>query len=121
MAAAEPEPGTVSPELVAFQEAKAKGKDKKLACVEVAGKMFVLYKNLLSENACHKWTTIVESQVDADTWTDLTDTVHTVARSPSYQSFGDCVKFRLLTVFPFDAAEQERYYVNVHLKSLLVC
>ena len=104
------------PELEAFQEAKSKIRDKNLACTEVAGKMFVLYKNLLSKNACHKWTTIVESQVDADTWTDSTVTVHTVAQSPSYKSFKDCVEFHLLTVFPLDAAEQERYYINVHLK-----
>ena len=116
IAAEEPPAGTVLPELEAFQEAKAKVRDKNLACAEVAGKMFVLYKNLLSKNARHKWTTIVESQVDADSWTDLTGTVHMVARSPLYQSFKDCVKFHLLTVFPLDSAEQERYYINVHLK-----
>ena len=62
--------------------------------------------------------TIVERQVDADARTDLTGIVHTIARSPSYQSFKDCVTFHLLTVFPQDATEQERYYVyvNVHLK-----
>jgi len=54
MAADEPLAGTVSPELVAFQEAESNVNDKNLACVEVAGKMFVLYKNLLSENARHK-------------------------------------------------------------------
>ena len=54
MAADEPLAGTVSPELVAFQEAESNVNDKNLACVEVAGKMFVLYKNLLSENAHHK-------------------------------------------------------------------
>ena len=116
--------GTVSPELEAFREAKAQLRDKNLACAEVARKMFVIYKNLLSENAWHKWTTIVESQVDADTWTDLIGTVHTVARSPSYQSFEDCVKFHLLTVFPLDSTEQERYYINVHLKKptrVLIC
>jgi hypothetical protein len=108
MAAPEPPAGTVSPELETFQEAKAKVRDKNLACSEVAGKMLFLYENLLSKNARHKWTTIVESQVDADTWTDLTGPVHTVARSPLYQSFEDCVKFHLLTVFSLDAAEQER-------------
>ena len=82
MAADEPLAGTVLPELVAFQEAKSNVNNKNLACVEIAGKMFVLYKNLLSKNALHKWTTIVESQADADTWTDLTGTVHTVAGSP---------------------------------------
>ena len=43
-------------------------------------------------------------------------TVHAVPRSPWLQSFEDCVTFHLLTVFPQDAADQERYYVNVHLK-----
>ena len=32
------------------------------------------------------------------------------------QSFEDCITFHLLTVFPQDAAEKERYYVNAHLK-----
>jgi len=109
---------------VAFQESEVKVRDKNLACAEVGGKMFVLYKNLLSENARHKWTTIVDSQVDADTWTDLQGTVHTGARCLSYQSFEDCVKFHLLTVFPLDAAEQERHYLFVHLKKpthVLIC
>ena len=79
MAAPEPPAGTVSPELETFHEAEAKVKEKDLACREVAGKMFVLYKNLLRENARHKWTTIVDSQVNADMWTDLQGTVHTVA------------------------------------------
>ena len=125
-AAPEPQDGTVSTELEAYQDAETKTKvrEKNLVCTEVAGKMFVLYKNLLSNNARYKWTTIVESQANADTWTDLTGTVHTVARSPSYQSFEDCVKFHLLCVFPLDAAEQERYYINVHLKKptrVLIC
>ena len=66
----------------------------------------------------------MESQVKADTWTDLTSIVHTTAGSPLYQSFEDCVTFHLLTVFPLDATEQERYYVNVHLKKpthVLIC
>ena len=57
------------------------------------------------------------SQIGANPWTDLKGTpVHTVAQSLSAQSFEDCVTFHLLTVFPLDAAEQERFYVNVHLK-----
>ena len=71
--------GAASPELEAWEEAEAKVRDKNLACAEVARKMFVLYENLLSENARHKWTTIVDSQVDADNWKDL----NAVARSPS--------------------------------------
>jgi len=96
--------------------AERKVLEKNLAMVEVARKMFVLYENLLSENARHKWTTVMESQDDAMTWKDLRGTEHTVARVHSLQSFEDCVKFHLLSVFPPDAAEQERYYINVHLK-----
>jgi hypothetical protein len=114
--APEPAVGTVSPELEAFREAEAKVRDKDLNCDEVAGKMFVLYKNLLSKNTQHKWTTIVDFRVDADMWTDLKGIVHDLAHRPLYQSFKDCVKFHLLSVFPLDAAEQERYYINVHLK-----
>ncbi len=91
---------------------------------EVARKMFVLYKNLLSKNARHKWTTVVESQVDAPTWTELKGILHTVARVPLLQSFEDCVKFHLLSVFPLNTAEQERYHINVHLKKptqVLIC
>ena len=82
--------------------------------------MFVLYENLLSENARIKWSTIVASQIGANPWTDLKGTVHTVAQSPSAQSFEDCVTLHLLTVFPQDSAEQKRYYVNLHLKTPLV-
>jgi len=66
----------------------------------------------------------VDSQVDADTWTDLKGIVHDLARRPLYQSFEDCVKFHLLSVFPLDATEQERCYINVHLKKptcVLIC
>jgi len=61
---------TAGPELAACGIAEAKVLEKNLAMTEVARKMFVLYKNLLSENSRHKWTTIVESQVDAQMWKD---------------------------------------------------
>ena len=43
MAAKEPLPGTVSPELQASREAERKVNDKNLACAEVAGKIFVFF------------------------------------------------------------------------------
>ena len=101
---------------MAFKAADKIVVDKNLECIEVAGKMFVLYKNLLSKSAQSKWNNILASQIDANLWTDLKGTVHAVSQSLSVQSFEDCVTFHLLTVFPQDAAEQERYYMNVHLK-----
>ncbi len=70
------------PELAACAIAEAKVVEKNLAMAEVARKMFVLYENLLSENARHKWTTVVESQVDATTWKDLRVTEHRVCEGP---------------------------------------
>ena len=75
--------------------------------------MFALYKNLLSEDAWSKWSNIVASQIGAIQWTDLKGKVRNLAREPLVQSFEDCVTFHLLTVFPQDAAEQEKYYINV--------
>ena len=54
LAAAQPLDGTESPEFVAFKAADKILIGKNLACAEVAGKMFVLYKNLLSKNALSK-------------------------------------------------------------------
>ena len=76
LAAVQPLDGTESPEFVAFKVTDKNVVDKNLACAEVAGKMFVLYKNLLSKNARSKWTNIVASQIDANPWTDLKGTVH---------------------------------------------
>ena len=48
-AAPAPPAGTALPELEAWEESKAKVRDKNLACSEVTRKMFFLYKNLLSK------------------------------------------------------------------------
>ena len=105
-----------SSQLTAVKEAEEKIVIANLKSVAVAEKMFVLYKNLLSENAQTKWDTIVDSQIGANPWTDLGGKVHDQSQVPLVQSFKDCVTFHLLTVFPQDTAEKERYYVNVHLK-----
>jgi len=64
------------PELIAVKYAEKKMIMANLKCVAVAGKMFVLYKNLLSENSQTKWATIVDSQIKANPWTDLGGKVH---------------------------------------------
>jgi hypothetical protein len=37
-------------------------------------------------------------------------------RGMSCESFNDCVMFHLLTAFPINAAEQEKYYITNVLK-----
>ena len=79
------------PELEAYKELEVKVIEKNLDLYKVAGKMFVLYKNLLSKNAQIKRSTIVASLIRASPWTDLKGTVHTVAQSPLAQPFEECV------------------------------
>ena len=66
----------------------------------------------------------MSSQIGANPWTDLGGQVHNQSQIPLVQSFEDCETFHLLAIFPQNAAEQERYYVNVHLKKperVLIC
>ena len=67
---------------------------------------------LLGENARVKWSRIVDSQIGAATWTDLQGNVQNNAREHYVDSFRECVKFHLLTVFAHDAAEQQKYYIR---------
>ena len=79
-------------------------------------KFFALYETLLGDNVRAKWKRIVSTQVGIAPWTDLYGTVHVTAREPSNTAFNDCVTFHLLSVFPNDAAERQKYYINHQLK-----
>jgi hypothetical protein len=78
--------------------------------------MFQLYANLLSINARYAWNKIVQEQTNANPYTDLQGLTRKGPRGMSRKSFDDCVMFHLLTVFPNNAAEQERYYITNVLK-----
>ena len=78
--------------------------------------IFGLYENLLDETALLKWNKIVQKQIGVTLWTGLNGNVHTdKARPKTVMSFKDCVKFHLLQVFPNDAVERQKYYLNNHL------
>jgi hypothetical protein len=78
--------------------------------------MFQLYANLLSSNAKYAWNKIVQEQTASDLYTDLQGCSKKETRGFLCKSFNDCVMFHLLTVFPNNAAEQERYYIMNVLK-----
>jgi hypothetical protein len=78
--------------------------------------MFQLYANLLSVNARYAWNKIVQEQTEADPYQDLQGLTRKGPRGMSRASFEDCVMFHILTVFPNNAAEQERYYNTNVLK-----
>ena len=49
-------------------------------------------------------------------WTDLQGNVHNEVREHLPDSVRDCVKFHLLSVFLYDAAEHQKYYISHYLK-----
>ncbi len=83
---------------------------------KAAEDMFQLYANLLSVNTRYAWNRIVQKQTDAGPYTDLQGLTRKGPRGMSRKTFEDCVMFHLLTVFPNNAAEQERYYITNVLK-----
>ncbi len=81
-----------------------------------ATKMFQFYANLVSLDAKYAWNKIVQEQMEADPYKDLKGVSRKGPRGLSQESFDDCVMFHLLTVFPNNAAEQEKYYLSNVLK-----
>ncbi len=85
--------------------AKETTKNKKEAA---ATKMFQFYMNLLSSDAKYTWNKIVREQTEADPFKDLQGVSRKGPRGLLLESFDKCVMFYLLTVFPNNAAEQEK-------------
>ncbi len=83
-----------------------------------AKEMFQFYANLLSANAKYAWNKIVKEQTDTDPYKDLQGVSRKGPRGLSRESFDDCIMFHHLTMFPNNAAEQEKYYLSNVLKKL---
>jgi hypothetical protein len=79
-------------------------------------KMFQFYANLLSLNAKYLWNKIVREQTEADLFKDLQGMSRKGPRRLTRASFNDCIIIHLLTVFPNNTAEQEKYYLSNMLK-----
>jgi hypothetical protein len=72
----------------------------------------MFYSNLLSLESKYAWNKIVIKQTEGDPYVNLQG----VSLGMSCKSFNDCVMFHLLTAFPINAAEQEKYYILNVLK-----
>jgi hypothetical protein len=81
-----------------------------------ATKMFQFYVNLLSSNTKYVWNKIVQEQTKGAPYKDLKGVFKRGPRGLTRESFDDCVMFHLLTVFPNNAAVQEKYYPSNVLK-----
>jgi hypothetical protein len=103
-----------------FQEDLEKAKQAqgiaKGAMTAAASKMFTFYSNLLSPESKYAWNKIVCKQTESDPFVNLQGDSLEGPRGVSRKLFNDCIMFYLLTAFPINAAEQEKYYISNILK-----
>jgi hypothetical protein len=78
--------------------------------------MFVFYSNLLSPESKYAWNKIIVKQMESDPYVNLQGVSLESPRGMSHKLFNDCVMFHLLTAFPINAVEQEKYYISNVLK-----
>ncbi len=99
-----------------LQKAKQAQRIAKGAMTAVASKMFSFYSNLLSLERKYVWNKIISEQTEGNPYINLQGDTLEGPRGMSRQSFNNCVMFHLLTAFPINAAEQEKYYISNVLK-----
>ncbi len=78
--------------------------------------MFQFYTNLLSADVKYAWNKTDKEQTENDPYKDLQGVSRKGPRGLLRKSFDDCVMFHLLTKFPNNTAEQEKYYLSNMLK-----
>jgi hypothetical protein len=101
---------------VDLEKAKQALRIAKGAMTAVASKMFAFYLNLLSPKSKYAWNKIVSEQTESDPYVNLQGEAMQGPRGMLCQLFLNCVMFHLLTAFPINAAEQEKYYITIVLK-----
>ncbi len=86
------------------------------AMTAAATLMFAFYLNLLSPTSKYAWNKIVNDQTEGDPYVNLQGVSLEGPRETMCDSFNDCMMFHLLTAFPINAAEQEKYHILNVLK-----
>ncbi len=99
-----------------LEKAKKTVEDAKGAMTAAASEMLAFYSNLLSPESKYLWNKIVSKQMENDPFVNLQGVSQTGSRGMSHESFSNCMRFHLLTAFPINAAEQEKYYITNVLK-----
>jgi hypothetical protein len=99
-----------------LEKAKQAQSTAKGMMTAAAGKMFTFYLNLLSPESKYLWNKIIGKQMESDLYVNLQGDSQESPREMSHKSFNDCVMFHLLTAFPINVAEQEKYYISNVLK-----
>jgi hypothetical protein len=98
------------------EKAKQAQKIAKGAITTAAGKIFLFYSNLISPESKYACNKIVSEQAESNPYVNLQGDTLEGPRGMLPQLFHHCVMFHLLTAFPINAAEQEKYYISNVLK-----
>jgi hypothetical protein len=101
---------------VDLEKAKQAKKDAQGAMTAIASEMFAFYLTLLSPESKYAWNKIVSKQTESNLFVNLQGVSPEGPRGMSCKLFDNCVIFHLLTVFPINAAEQEKDFVTNVLK-----
>ncbi len=99
-----------------LEKAKQARKTAQGAMTTAANLMFLFYSNLLSPKSKYAWNKIIVEQMKRNPFVNLQGVSMEDPREILRESFNNCVMFHLLTAFPINAAEQEKYYISNILK-----
>jgi hypothetical protein len=99
-----------------LEKAKKAVKDNQGAMTAAAIEMLTFYSNLLFQESKYLWNKIVSKQRESNLFMNLQGVSLEGPRGMSCKLFDNCMMFHLLTAFPINAAEQEKYYITNVLK-----
>jgi hypothetical protein len=99
-----------------LEKAKQAQSTAKGAMTAAASKMFTFYLNLLSPESKYSWNKMIGKQTESEPYVNLQGDSLEGPRGMSCELLNDCIVFHLLTAFPVNAAEQEKYYISNVLK-----
>jgi hypothetical protein len=95
-----------------LEKAKQARETTQGATTAAANLMFTFYLNLLSPKSKYVWNKIVIRQMESNPFVNLQSVSLEGPRGMLCDLFNNCVMFHLLTAFPINAAEQEKYYIS---------
>jgi hypothetical protein len=99
-----------------LKKARKATENAKANAESAAQDMFQFYANLLSVDPKYAWNKIIQEQTQSEPYMDLQGVSRKGTWGLSRKVFDDCLMFHLLTMFPNNAVEQERYYLTNMLK-----
>ncbi len=99
-----------------LEKSKKAAKNFQGTMTNAASEMFAFYLNLLSPESKYLWNKIVVEHTESNLFVNLQGVFLQGPRGMSWETLDDCMMFHLLTAFPINAAEQEKYCITNVLK-----